>query len=61
MGVTTDTTEAPPAPEDGTEYRGHKIVKKAEGSFAVYRHGFLVTRCGSHWSCICYIDEKLAP
>jgi hypothetical protein len=45
------------------EYRGYQIRQDGPTDFAILRCGseFVRTRCGSSWSCICYIDGLLSP
>lgn len=41
-----------------SEYRGYVITPKGPTSFEITKDGYLVTRCGSRWGCIVYIDER---
>jgi len=42
-------------------HRGHDIVRVDETNYEVWEGSFKITSCGSAWSCICYIDERLSP
>lgn len=42
-------------------HRGHDIVRIHETNYEVWKGSFKITACGSAWSCICYIDERLSP
>ncbi len=49
-----------PTGEKLSVHRGYEIWQEGPTSFFVWR-GYLVARCGSAWSCVCYIDELLSP
>lgn len=44
-----------------SKHRGHDIVRVHDTHYEVWQGSFRITSCGSAWSCICYIDERLSP
>lgn len=44
-----------------SKHRGYDIVRVHETHYEVWSQSFKQTECGSAWSCVCWIDERLSP